>query len=105
MSALTLPKGTAQALRDVTGEERPDIALIIVLRDAVAFRLQDIADGIRAFETKYGVPFDQYQERWDAEEREEDYSWEAEQDFLDWEALVARRQRLENVYGWFSRHF
>ena len=41
-SMLVLPKGTAQALRDVTGEPRPDITLLLVLRDAVAYRLGQI---------------------------------------------------------------
>jgi hypothetical protein len=55
MSTLVLPKGTAQALRDLTGEPRPDVALLLVLRDALAYRLEQIETELRDFETKYGM--------------------------------------------------
>lgn len=42
MTAMTLPVGTEHALRELTGEARPDVALMLVLRDAVAYRLQRI---------------------------------------------------------------
>ena len=34
MSVLVLPKTTAQALRELTGESRPDAALMLVMQDA-----------------------------------------------------------------------
>jgi hypothetical protein len=94
--------GAARALRDLTGEPRPDVALLLVLRDALAYRLEQIETDLRAFETKYGMPFERYRHHWEAEDRDEDYHWEAEQDYLEWEALVTQKQRLEDVYGWLS---
>jgi hypothetical protein len=102
MSTLVLPKDTARVLRDLTGESRPDVALLLVLRDALAHRLEQIGADLRAFETKYGMSFDEYRQRWESEDRDEDYRWEAEQDFLEWEALATRKRRLEDVHGWLT---
>ncbi len=42
MSTLVLSKGATQALRELTGESRPDVALLLALRDALAYRLAQI---------------------------------------------------------------
>jgi hypothetical protein len=102
MATLVLPKGTVQVLRDLTGESRPDVALLLVLRDALAHRLEHIEAEVHAFETTYGMSFDEYRQRWEAEDRDEDYRWEAEKDFLEWEALVTQKRRLEGIYGWLT---
>jgi hypothetical protein len=102
MSALVLPKETAAALREVTGEARPDVALLLVLRDAVAHRLEQVEDGLAQFEAKYGMDFDSYREHWESEEDEDLYRWEAEHDYLEWEALATRKNRLEDVAQWLG---
>ncbi len=102
MSGITLPKRTEHALRELTGEARPDVALILVMRDAVAYRIQQLDVGLAAFETKYGMRWDAYRDRWQDETREQDFTWEAERDYLEWEGMVTRRQRLEDAYGWLA---
>jgi len=102
MSTLVLPKGPARVLRDLTGESRPDVALLLVIRDASAYRLEQIEAELRAFEKRYGETFDEYCQRWESEDRSEDYRWEAERDYLEWEALVIRKRRLEDVYSWLT---
>jgi hypothetical protein len=97
-----LPKETVEALRDLTGESRPDVALLLVLRDAVAYRLEQIETELEAFEEKYSLSFDEYRQRWESEDRDEDYRWEAEQDYLEWEALITRRRRLEEANRWLT---
>ena len=99
---MVLPKGTLRALRDLTGESRPDAALILVLRDAVTYRLEQIEEELETFREEYGMPFDEYRDRWESEDRDEDYRWEAERDYLQWEALVTRKRRLEDIYGWLT---
>jgi len=101
MSTLVLPKETAQVLRELTGEVQPDAALTLVLRDAFAYRLEQIQQQLIAFEAKYGMTFSEYKTGWESDEREEDYSWEAERDYLEWEALITRKQRLESTYHQF----
>lgn len=102
MATVMLPKGTVEALRDLTGEPRPDVALLLVLRDAVDYRLKQIEVELEAFKEKYGMNFEKYRQRWESEDRDQDYQWQAERDYLEWEALVTRKQRLEDVYGWLS---
>jgi len=97
-----LPRGTARALQDLTGEPRPDVALLLVLRDALAYRLGQMETGLQALEKKYGTTFDKHRKRWEIEDHDDDYRWEAERDYLEWEALVIRKRRLEDVYSWLS---
>ncbi len=97
MTTLVLPKRTAQILRELTGETRPGVALDIAVRDAFAYQQLYVQSGLERFEEKYGVPFEQYRRRWETEDDEADYTWEAEQDFLEWEALITRKQRLDGL--------
>ena len=97
MTTLVLPKQTAQVLHALTGELRPGIALSLTVRDAFAYQLERVEAGLMRFEEKYGVPFEQYKQRWEAEENEAGYSWDAERDFLEWEAFVTRKQRLDGL--------
>lgn len=68
MSTVVLPKHTIQALRDLTGEVQPDAALLLVLRDAFTYRLEQLQQQIQAFETKYGMSFTDYSVRWESED-------------------------------------
>jgi hypothetical protein len=102
MSVLVVPKITAQALRELTGESRPDAALMLVMQDARSYRLEQVVQGLRAFEAKYGMTFAAYRERWESEDRNEDYDWDSEQDFLTWEALTTQQRRLEGMSSWLA---
>jgi hypothetical protein len=92
---MTLPKETTRILTQLTGEERSDAALVLLMRDYARYKLAEIDAALERYETKYGVPFEAYKELWETEDREEHYTYEAEQDYLEWEALVTRRKRLE----------
>ena len=54
-------------------------------------------------EAKYGTTFEEYRKRWEDEDRDEDYGWDTEQDFLTWEALTTQQRRLEGMSPWSSR--
>ena len=95
--AVAWPKETARLLTELTGEPRPDVAVLIVLKDAIAHRLEQIASEEHHFETQYHLPFSDYKRRWETEERPADYSLEAESDYLKWEALETRKARLEDI--------
>lgn len=100
MTTVVLPKGTIRALHEITGESRPEVALVLVLKDAIAYRMESIEQELRAFEEKYGMTFEEFKKQWESEDRDEDYSWERERDYLEWEALITRKRRLEETYGW-----
>lgn len=99
---LFVPKGTAQAMQELTGEPRPEVALLLVLRDAYAHRLEQIEAELASFEAKYGMPFEAYRAQWETGGRDEDYAWETERDYLEWEGLVTQKQRLEDTFRWLS---
>ena len=46
------------------------------------------------------MPFETYKQMWETEDLEDHYTYEAEQDYLEWEALVTRRKRLEDNLTW-----
>ncbi len=97
LSELVVPKETARASYELTGEDRPDVALRLVLRDARAYLLEQTEAAIRRFDTKYGVSFEDYDAYIKRDDPEEAYSWEAERDYLMWEAMVMRRCRLAST--------
>jgi predicted transcriptional regulator len=95
MMAMTLPKSTARILTELTGEPRVDVALLIVLKDNIRYKLERIETRVREYESKYGMPFDAYKRKWEVEDDPEHYSYEREMDYLEWEALVTRKERVE----------
>jgi len=52
-STMILPKETAQALVDLTGEVRVDAALTMIIRDYARQKLAELEAGLRQFE---GLP-------------------------------------------------
>jgi hypothetical protein len=96
---LALPKSMAQLLTELTGDPRPETALLIILRDAIAHRLQRVEAGLKDYEVRHGMSFDEYKRLWETEDRPEHYSYEAETDYLEWEALATRKKRLEDLHG------
>ncbi len=95
-----LPEETTRVLTQLTGEARSDTALLLLIRDYARYELAEIDAELGRYEKKYGTTFDAYKELWETEDREEHYTYEAEQDYLEWEALITRRQRLEENLGW-----
>lgn len=97
---MILPKETAQALVDLTGEVRLDAALIMVMRDYARRKIAELEVGMRHYEQKYGMSFEAYRHIWETEDNPEHYSYESEEDYLLWEGLVTRRQRLTGSFAW-----
>ncbi len=98
--AMTLPKKTSQLLTTLTGETRVDAALALIMRDYARYKLAEIETAVQAYEEKYGMAFAAYRQRWETQETDQDYTYEAEQDYLEWEGLVTRRARLEESLAW-----
>lgn len=96
----TISKGTLQALTELTGEPRLNVALPIALQDAVAHRLEKVNVAIRALEQKYGMSFDQFQAQGEEENVQSQFSYEVENDYLEWDGLVSRKMKLERIEQW-----
>lgn len=97
---MILPKETAQALVDLTGEVRVEAALTRVIREYARQKLAELETGLQKFEKKYGMPFEDYRRIWETEDRSEHYTFEAEDDYLMWEGIVTRRKRLIEKFAW-----
>lgn len=97
---MILPKETAQALIDLTGQVRLDAALTIIMRDYARQKIAELEAGLRHYEQKYGMSFEAYRLIWETEDNPEHYSYESEEDYLLWEGLVTRRQRLTGSFAW-----
>jgi hypothetical protein len=100
MSTLVLPKQVSQAMVELTGEPREDLALVMLMREYARHKLEEIDTALQQYEQKYGMSFEAYSQIWNSEDRPEQYTHAAEWDYLEWEALVTRRKRLEASFGW-----
>ena len=89
-----------KVLTDLTGEIHLDSALRIITQDAIAHRLESLAKQLHILEQKYGMSFEQFDVRFQAEEFPNQYSYEVEQDYLEWEGLLCRQRRLQEVGDW-----
>jgi translation initiation factor 2 alpha subunit (eIF-2alpha) len=89
-----------KVLTDVTGEVKLDSALRIVAQEAVAHRLERVAEQIHTLEQKYGTSFEQFDQRFQAGEIPGQHGYEIEQDYLEWEGLLCRQRRLKEVEEW-----
>ena len=96
----TIPKVALRTLTELTGEPRPEIALLITLRDAVEHRLEKIDAAIRAYEQKYGMSFEQFQNRGQTESIPQQFSYEVERDYLEWDGLISRKRKIEGIRQW-----
>jgi hypothetical protein len=99
-STLILPKETAQALVDLTGETRIDTALTMIMRAYARQQMAKLEDELQRFERKYGMSFEAYSRIWNTEEREDHYTFDAENDYLMWEGAVTRHKRLSESFAW-----
>jgi hypothetical protein len=100
MSAPTVPKVALKALTELTGEPRFDVALLITLRDAIEHRLEKINVAIQNYERKYDMSFEQFQARGEENNIPDQFSYEVEDDYLEWEGLVSRKEKLLKINQW-----
>jgi hypothetical protein len=47
------------------------------------------------------MPFEEYRRRWETTDAPADYAFESERDYLEWEALITRKARLEKMRAGF----
>jgi hypothetical protein len=89
-----------KALTDVTGEGQLDSALRIVTQEAIAHRRGQLAKQLRTLEQKYGMSFSHFDTQFQAGKIPQQHSYEVEQDYLEWEGLLCRQRRLQEIEDW-----
>lgn len=97
---LQIPTQVAKTLTELTDEPRPEIALRLVLKDALEYRLGKVQEGISNFRDKYDIAFSTFKKKWLAGEIPNRYSYPIEKDFWEWEGLVSRLAVLNRLKKW-----
>ena len=101
-STSTIPKAAIRALTELTGQVELGPAVLMTLKDAVEYRLEAIASQIDAYERLYGMSFNQF----DASGRNSDLpnptAYQTEQDYFDWDGLITRQQKLDDILQWLA---
>jgi hypothetical protein len=95
-----LPKATYNILQQLTGETRPDRALSLALKDLIQLKLESVENQIKVFEKKYDLNFSSFEQKFQADEIADSYSYEVEQDYLYWEAAMGDLKALRKIAKW-----
>ncbi len=99
-TATPVPKVALKALTELTGEPRFEVALLIALSDAVEHRLEKINAATYNYEQKYGMSFNEFQGRGQEKNIPAQFSYEVESDYLEWDGLLSRKKKLEDILQW-----
>jgi hypothetical protein len=95
-----IPKVALRALIELTGQPQIDVALLMTLRDAVEHRLERIESALRDYEQKHGMTFQQFEAQARTGEMSDRFSYEKEKDYFEWDSLVTRKRKLEEIQRW-----
>ncbi len=94
MGERTLPKAAFQLLEEpLLGEPDVDARLRLLLEGEYMRRLRHYRRVDRLLSQKYGMSFEEFTARQVA--RKEGYSWEVEQDAMEWETAISGMQTME----------
>ena len=98
MSTLSPPfRNGIEALTELTGEPRVNVALLLALQDAVAYRLGMVHAAIAALEQKYGMSFEEFEAQGRAETISNQFAYDVERDYFEWDGLIRRKQKLRQL--------
>lgn len=92
-----IPRPIHRALQKITHEPRFDVALSIVVKELLRLRLKEVAQQREAYEAKYGMSFQMFRSKFQAEEIPDQYSYLVEKDYWDWEAAVTNEAALREL--------
>lgn len=96
---MNISPNMVKALTDITGEPRINLALHEIIRDAVEHRMERFQTQINDFEEKYKMSFDKFDQKFQANEIHDQFSYLVENDYLEWEGVISRYKRLKNIFG------
>ena len=100
--AVPIPKSTLRALTALTGQVELPSAILMTLSDAVKYRLTKVTEDIEVYEKKYKMDFEAFKERGNRGDLEDSLSYQVEQDYFDWDSLIARQKKLQEILLWLA---
>jgi hypothetical protein len=92
-----ISKPVYRILSDLTQESRLEVALPLAVKDWVRLKLKEAREQQDTFEERYGMDFQAFKQAWQEGRVADKYSYEAEQDYWEWEAAVTDAERLQQM--------
>ncbi len=97
---MSISPNIVKALTDLTGEPRLDLAIHEIIKDAVEHRMEKLQVKIKELEKKYQMSFIEFDQKFQAKEIPDQFGYMVESDYLEWEGLISRYKRLEEILRW-----
>ena len=97
---LPISKFALKALIELTGQPQLDVAILVMLQDAIEHRLEKINVDLEAYERRYGMSFREFEAQGQSGELTDSFSYEVEKDYFEWDSRVPRKRKLEETYRW-----
>ncbi|MEK6682334.1 MAG: hypothetical protein AABY79_10260 [Nitrospirota bacterium] len=91
---LEIDKDLYNALVESFGEDALKEKIDDILISAIESRLEQYNSEILKFEEKYGLPFHEFEKKWNGGKIKDKHSYEVESDFMDWEMLEMEKKEL-----------
>ena len=72
----------------------------MTLKDAAKYRLNEINKRIKRFCDKYKTDFSKFEKLWKEGKIKNKFSYDVEKDYLEWDSLATRKDKLERILKW-----
>ncbi len=102
MVTVSLSDPVYEVLRQLTRQEKVDVALSVALKDLLQLKKQNIENQIESFEEKYGMTFSEFEQACKDGRIKDPFSYEVEKDNWEWDAALAEQQTLEAFLQWLE---
>lgn len=102
MVTVSLSNPVYEVLRQLTRQEKVDVALSVALRDYLQLKKQNVEHEIESFQKKYGMTFPEFEQACKEGRIKDPFSYEVEKDNWAWEAALADQQTLEVFLQWLE---
>ena len=94
MPTVTVSQKLVRVLEAFAPGEDLETKLENMTRERLESQLRTCNEALRGFETKYGMPFAEFAQAWQADKIPQRYSHGVERDFMEWEARHTERTDL-----------
>lgn len=92
--SIVVTEKTREILKILTRESRLDVAISLVIKQLIQFRMEATQAQITAFEQKYGMPFTDFEEACKTGKFENTHLYEVEKDNWEWDVAIVEMEDL-----------
>ncbi len=94
---MTVITNISKVLLEITGDPRPESAILELLPDAIEHRIEKIQAELKRLEQKYNMGFEEFKDKFHKKAMPDSYSYEIETDYLEWEGLISRLSKYKSL--------